>query len=321
MKIDKQKLVRLIKPKYGFTIFIICLIISILSWVSLKLSKEYYFQLKIKIEYTNIPEGVLIEKTSDSLFQVTIKKTGFNILSPTPLYQNPVLLVDVSSLIKKDKKYVNYSSKLLISLAKNQLNINAIDSYSPDSLTLIYNKKASKKVPVISLVTYDTQRQFFNSDSTFFTPDSVWVYGIENEVSKINYVTTKLTHLSSLNTTFIGQFPIVLQSNSSTVQVIPSYISYVIPIEKYTESVVSCKINREQNEDYELKTFPNIAEITYYVGLSKYKSIVDSNFCVVADLSKATSDNRAPLIISKKPRFVKIIKIKPEMVEFIKIKR
>jgi YbbR domain-containing protein len=322
MKINKQKILQLLKPKYGFSIFLLCLFISILSWFSLKLSKEYFIPLRLKIEYSNIPDDVLIKKSSDSIFQVIVKIKGFNILSFNQLYNKTSLVIDINSLLKKGKSQVTYSSKTLLNFAKSQLNINTIESASADSINLYYCKKARKKVPIISLISFDTKKQYFNSDSIFFNPDSVWVYGTDEDVSKINYVTTSLVHFSGLDKPFMSQLPLKAQSTkNSTIQIFPAYTTAVIPIEKYTESTVECKIQSSNNPEFELKTFPNTVKITYFVGLSKYKSIADSSFKISVDLSKNITENRAPIVITQMPKYVKVIKITPEIIEFIKIKR
>jgi len=310
------------KLKRGFTMYLLCFVIALLSWGSLKLSREYSLQLTFKIHYLNVPDSVLITSSSDSLVNIIVKKQGFSILSDHAQYHDDILQIDASSFAIRGENHLVYSSKVILEALKMQKKISGIESIAPDSISLNCTKKIRKKVPVISLVSYDTKKQFFASDSVFFTPDSVWIYGSIGDLENIHYVTTKAVHLSTLNQPYISQFSLINPSKTKLpIEIKPADITYVIPIERYTESTVDCKINTMiDNGGNEIKTFPGNVSVTFYIGVSQYKKIADTNFTVSLDLTKAFGENKAPVILTKMPKYIRIVKIAPDFVEFLRVK-
>jgi YbbR domain-containing protein len=310
------------KPKRGFSMYLLCFVIALLSWGSLKLSREYSLQLTFKIHYLNVPDSLLITGSSDSLITITLKKQGFSILSDHALYHDDILQIDASNFAIRGDQHLVYSSKVILEALKMQKKISGIESIAPDSISLNCTKKIGKKVPVISLVSYDTKKQFFTSDSVFFTPDSVWIYGSIKDLENIHYVTTKAVHLTVLNQPYISQFSLINPSKSKLpIEIKPADITYIIPIERYTESTIDCKINTMiDNGGNEIKTFPGNVSVTFYVAVSQFKKIADTNFTVSLDLTKAFGENKAPVVLTKKPKYIRIVKIAPDFVEFLRVK-
>ena len=301
--------------------YLLCLVIALLSWSSLKLSKEYSIQLTFKIQYTKIPSDLLITGTSDSLVTIIIKNKGFNILSGNTLHRTDSLQIDASSFTVKNNRIV-YPSKVILEALKKQKNIKGSESIMPDSVTLNCVKKVSKKVPVISLITFDTKKQFYVSDSVFLTPDSVWIYGSAGDLKNIRYVCTSPVHLPSLSQTYISQHSLInVSKNSLPIEIKPSVVTHIIPIERFTESTINCKINPViDNGGFEIKTFPSSVSVTFYVAVSQYKKIADTNFTVSLDLTKTFGENKAPVIFTKRPKYIKIIKVTPDIIEFLRVK-
>lgn len=309
------------KPKRGISMYLICLVIAILSWGSLKLSKEYLFQLTFKIHYTNIPNQFLISESSDSVVTINLKKTGFNILSDQAEYSNSVLTIDASKSVLRAGNRMVISSSVILEALKFQKKIIGIESLSLDSISLHYTQKISKKVPVISLVTFSAKKQYFMSDSAFVTPDSVWISGCADDIKSIQYVNTKIVHLTELDRSYITDFSLFNTTKTKLpIEIKPSSVAYFLPIERYTESSVDCKINTVTSNGNEIKTFPGYVSITFYVAVSQFKNIVDTNFSVSLDLTKTLDENKAMVSITKKPKHIKIVKITPEAVEFLRVK-
>lgn len=319
LKIRKPNLT----PKRGLSIYLLCLCIALFSWGILKLSREYHIQITFKIHYFNVPNNYLINPNSDSVVTIKLKAKGFNILSNSKNLENKTIEIDASNLSKTGSYQSIYSSQKILEALKIQKHISEIETISSDSIKLFFNPLTKKKVPVYSLISYSTKRQYFVSDSIFFTPDSVWVYGSASDLSKIHSANTKTTHLSELNHLYIGQFALQIPSiNHQSIKIIPNKITYFIPVERYTEATINCKINKKTNSgELEVKTFPNSVAISYYVAISKYKNISDTNFSVSVDLSKQVGANKATIQVDKKPKNIKIIKINPAVVEFLNIKK
>ncbi len=313
---------RNLKPKHGFSMYLLCFVIALLSWGSLKLSKEYTLQLTFKIQYVNVPDSLLITSSSDTSITILVKKQGFGILSDHTADHDNILQIDFSSFAHKNDHHMVCSSKVVLEALKNQKKITGIESIAPDSISFNYSRKSRKKVPVIPLVSFDTKKQFFASDSVFFTPDSVWIYGSSDDLENIRFVSTKSVHLSALSQPYISQFPLIPSKKTKLpIEIKPADITYVIPIERFTESTVECKINPSIDHlGNEIKTFPGKVSVTYSIGVSRFKKVTDTNFTASVDISKVFGENKAPVILTQKPKYCRIVKISPDFVEFLRIK-
>lgn len=311
-----------LKPKRGFLIFLMCFVISLLSWITLKLSKTYAIQFQFNICYYHIPNEIEIEERSDSLVNVTIKDKGYNLLLNKYLYGDKNIFIDVSKLINIKEHFSIYPSSILADALRNQKSISSIDHIDLESVKLFYYHKSQKKVPVYSLMNWSTKKQYFVSDSIRILPDSVWVFGKKEDLSKINFVTTKNSTVTDLKYSYFGQYELFTKSSTNnSIRIAPSSAMIVVPVERYTESTIQCKIEDTYNDEYGLKTFPNNVGITFYVAVSKYKEIVDTNFSLRLDFSQNIGENRAPVIITKMPKNIKVVKVNPEIVEYLKVKK
>lgn len=311
-----------LKPRRGFSIFLVCFAISLLSWTALKLSKTYTLKLEYKISYYHVPHEIEIDKKSDSIFKLTIQDRGYNLLLDRYIYNNRLIHIDASKLINKQKNSVIYPVNVLEDALKNQQSISKIEQIDLESVKLSYFKKSHKKVPIYSKISWNTHKQHFVSDSIRIYPDSAWIFGKKEDLSKISFLSTKNKTISDLKSPYIGLFELSAHSSENhDIHIEPTSILMYVPVERYTESTVQCKISDKYNEEFNLKTFPNSVSITFYVAVSKYKMIADTNFAVNLDFSQNVGENRAPIMISKLPKNIKVVKVVPDMVEYLKVRK
>ncbi len=62
-------------------VFIVCLVLSVLIWALVRLSKEYYYSVEYRLNYTHIPGNFTLAGYSDSTLNLRIKLQGFEFLS------------------------------------------------------------------------------------------------------------------------------------------------------------------------------------------------------------------------------------------------
>ncbi len=287
----------------------------------MKLSKFYTIELTYKINYYHTPQGFHLDEKSDSIFKVKIKDKGYNILYNKYIYSDKTIFIDASKWIIDHKNKTTIPNSILLDALKSQKSISLIESINIDNLNLYYYKMSQKKVPVVSTISWELQKQFFISDEIKISPDSVWIYGEKDDLSKIKTVTTNKIAIKGLKNPYFGQFTLQCTGNKNIIEIFPSTTTIFAPIEQYTESTIKCKIDNYFNEEYDLKIFPNSVNITYYVAVSKYKEISDTSFAASIDFSQNNGENRAMVKINKKPKNVRIVKTSPEFIEYLKVKK
>jgi hypothetical protein len=79
--IGKARQPRNVRFRNQLTIFLICLVISILIWALVRLSKDYYYSIEYHLNYTQLPSNLRMVASSDSTLTLRIKIQGFEFFS------------------------------------------------------------------------------------------------------------------------------------------------------------------------------------------------------------------------------------------------
>ncbi len=323
---NKKSIEKIIKIRIPFslTIFFICIFIASLSWLSVKLSKDYFNTLKVSVEYYNLPINNVIVNKIDHSINITIKTKGYKLISPDRLFGNQTVKIDFSLLMKNKtlkNSTLSISTSQLIGTIKNQLGItNDIFSITPDTLNFKLEQKAIKKVPVIANISYSIHKQYFSQDSIIIKPDSVTISGSEKSLSKITFITTENHVYNNIEYPIFDQILLVVpDSKNHNVTIFPTKVSLAINVEKMSEQKIEVPINTD-NEGNKIKTIPENCQIIYKVGLSNIKKVTPQDFTIDIMSQKDENSKTVKLHVIKKPSFVKIVRIEPKTVEYIKIK-
>jgi hypothetical protein len=72
---------RNVKFRNQLTIFLICLVLSILIWALVRLSKDYYYSVEYRLNFTQLPSNLRMVASSDSTLTLRIKIQGFEFFS------------------------------------------------------------------------------------------------------------------------------------------------------------------------------------------------------------------------------------------------
>ncbi len=89
--------------------FIVCLLISIASWIVITLSKEYKMTYEYKLVCDNLPEGRTSVTASDTILQLTFNQKGLRYLTKPFYEKEKVVTISVSELIKPKHKVTVYT--------------------------------------------------------------------------------------------------------------------------------------------------------------------------------------------------------------------
>ncbi len=69
------------KFRVQISIFLICLALSFLLWLLVKLSKDYYYAVPFRIHFKEVPDPYMLKAKSDSTLVLRIKLQGFDLFS------------------------------------------------------------------------------------------------------------------------------------------------------------------------------------------------------------------------------------------------
>ena len=199
----------------------------------------------------------------------------------------------------------------------SQLNVSSkILSIKPDTLEYIYSEGKSKLVPVRFQGKVTAGLQYYVSD-TICKPDSVLVYAPEGILDTITTAYTQNITLENISDTTRRR---ILLTSERGVKFVPASVEMTFPVDIYTEKTVEVPLHGVNfPADKVLRTFPSKVQITFQVGLKRFRSIKASDFIInisYEELLKLGSD-KYTVKLKSFPSGINQIRIVPEQVDFL----
>lgn len=324
---------RLISPedsnyRYKTTVFLICLVISSSIWFLTKFASQYPVEIRYSLKFTGVPEDRVLVNQSDSVLRISVRASGFALLKHQYFYKTKPFEVNVSNLIgllKGESADVTVDSDLIARQIKETQGglPGTIESVYPQELELRLDKGNFKEVPLIPDVSYSLMKQFFAYDSLTVEPLTVKVFGIAEDISKINYVKTAPLRLENLAEPVDRQVDILNPRQNGGVRVEPTTARITLQVEKFTEAEIEVSIQPVNlPSGMRVKLFPEKVTVYYMVALKDFKRVDPEMFTCKVNLSKLKEQTgkRITVEVTSNPSYVKIQRVAPSDVEFIILK-
>jgi len=309
-----------------FSVFVICLLISVFIWLLIKLSEEDSGAIKYPVIYTNLPEGKQMTGASANHLYLHKNLKGFELINEKFFKKHYPLVIDLSQL-KTNKKSSKFNSYLIVSDIVNRIE-NQVEDYfkmisiNPDTIFFNFEDIASKKVVVNLNLTYNLRQQFQLYDTIKISPDSISISGIQSIIDTIDNVSTERMNLSDISENQLLKIPLKKIPTKEEVRFSVNEIDVSIKVEKFTESMVSIPIKViSEDTTTRIRIFPNLVNITFHVALKDFNRIDTGMFVAAVKYDQGETANKMLEIeMINYPEFVKIAKTEPEKVEYIVLK-
>jgi len=304
----------------------VCLVISIIIWFTIKLSDEYDTVIQIPITYTHLPKNKVLTYASDTVLQVEIFEKGSDILRMNYLQKISPTTINLRflPLYSDGAKYQGIiTPPLLINDIEREQNlIGKIISIRPDTIYLYFESQKTRKVPVKANFDLTFEKEFMQYGPAVFTPDSVEVKGPEKKVEDVNFASLGVIKLDQLSQNFKGVKNFSGDSSNQNLLFYPDRVSISIPVEKFTEAETEVPVKIINTNGLNVKTFPDKVKVFYAVALKDYAKIEPGMIVVAADISTVNlqEEDIIKVNVESYPSFIRINKTEPERVEFIIIK-
>ncbi|MBN1198787.1 MAG: hypothetical protein JXA23_05510 [Bacteroidales bacterium] len=127
-------------------VFLMCLLVSIFLWILVKLSREYYYTIDYRINFTQIPPSYRLTYASDSVLTLNLRVQGYDFFTDRFLQRTTHSYdLDLSSVKVKAKGSV-YSGYLLSNpigykISSQSRFQNYLLSTSPDTLYFEFERR------------------------------------------------------------------------------------------------------------------------------------------------------------------------------------
>jgi len=310
---------RLLNKKVGT--FLICLGIASLLWVVHALNRNYKYNLKIPVTFTNLPSNKLIVGELPETLDVEIKASGLKLLFISLKQLNEPIEIDFNTL-KTNAKSQAYSIRNGNFNITSSINFDVdVLKIRPDTLFFSSSKGRTKLVPIkLNLKTIFSPGYSITSKPSI-TPAYVSVTGDSLELNKIDTVYTQAVSLKNIHENYSEN--ISLKKTSDAVNYNIKDVNLNFNVDRLTEATIKIPIhilNKTTNE--KIKLLPDVATITYLVPMKDYDNIQANSFRAVVNYHDMVAKrNKLKVELSASPSEVKVLKIEPKEISYLIFKQ
>ena len=292
-----QNITESIKNKRRLRAFLIFLLMSILFWMLIKLSKNYISDVEFDLAYTDIPQSKLLQNVHDQKIVLTVRTIGFKLLKYG--LKPRTLNYSLNDMEYKKKSDIYFSlTKSKINFLQAQLSAETtVLKVKPDTLFFDLGVKKSKKVKVITHVNIQFKSGFNITKEKVFTPSTITISGPNKAIDTINEVHTEIFEMKDISDSF--ERTIKLVNPSKSISLSTDKITVKGKVEKITQGTFILPyqiINLPKK--YLISTYPKEVKVIFQVALNDYNKISENSFKIQCDY-KHTEDNNLEYLIPK----------------------
>ena len=300
-------------------IFLFFLICSSLFWFTITLNKTYELTVQIPIKYSNVPPELEFTTELPDSFSVKLKDKGTSMLAYQYKEFDPVIInFNEYSVYSNSNSWSISTTTHFEKFVKKQIDQSSIIlNYYPEEIVIEKKLLDSKRVKVKSLVNINLQKQYFLCDSITTLPDSITLYGYKEILDSLNEVYTEEYTSDNLKDTLKATLQLDVPAHCKAN---PSKVNITAPIEFYTSSDIDLSIRvKNLPENIAVKTIPEKLNLSFLVGLSKYKDIRPSDFILSIDYEslRQSNSNTETVSIESYPAYIKQPYLKENKVKWL----
>jgi hypothetical protein len=323
---------RILKPddqnyRHNVSVFAICLTISVFIWLLTKLTYDYTNVVTFPVGYTGLPQEKIPMTSMDSVLDVAINATGFGLLRIN--YFTRKRTFNINLMNYQMQTFEGYSEVVIgTSLVAQQIverfNIpGQVDYVIPESLTLRFNEKVSRRVAVLPDVKYTFKRQYFAYDTMEVKPAYVEISGKADVIEKVRFVKTLPVVFENLDASVDRSVDLLPPNTSDPFWIDPPQVRISMQVKRFTETGFEVSVQPVNLPDsVKIKLFPQKVNISFLVALKDYKDLTPEMFNCVVDFSDITGleGSRLQVQLLDPPSVVRGIQITPPEIEFLILK-
>lgn len=300
-------------------VFLFCLALSTFFWFLYTLSKDKEVELYIPVEYVNFPINYMVTDTLHKQVKVKVKVSGFSVLMYQLNNKKESIQIDFKSCsnnVNGDRIYIGkkvLKKKVMKSISSTMSLLNI----EPTQLEIPYEKLYEKVVSIKLNGKIDLSQQHILKEKIQLIPSRITVYGPKSMLDTLSVIYTNTVSVNNLSaSTKILTTPKPIHN----IRFKTSKIKVVIPVELFTEKTIVVPIvGKNLPENTQLRTFPATVNVSFIVGLSKFKLITPDDIQASIDFKSLVNNKEgmANVQVTTTNSTISNLKKSPRMVEYI----
>ncbi|MCD8281829.1 MAG: YbbR-like domain-containing protein [Prevotella sp.] len=316
-KICRQSnpVLRKIRPRRSFFVFLVFLVLSGLFWLSTALNGYYDYELDLPVVVTGLPSNIILTGDSADVVRVAVHDKGFALLQYSRLKNVRALVINFPTYQRQGNKCVLSAAELHKLITKRLQGSTTINSIKPERIELSYVEGVGKSVPVRLTGNIEPAKNYY-LEHTELHPSHVTLYAPAGEIDSVRYAYTE--ELNAVNFTDTLQAMVRLKTVSGQ-KVVPDEVAVTLYPDVLTEEEAEVRVMPVNvPEGTILRTFPSRVKVRFAVGVSMYRNINTSQFIVEADYGKISEDaEKCPLTLAQIPKGVKQASLVTSEVDYL----
>ncbi len=303
--------------------FSICVIISLLSWISIKLSQKYQENFNLFISFNNIPNGVEIVGKSDSIINVMFEAQGFKLVSLGKYIKNAKTTIDFSTFLHNSR---NQNGKISIPINQiiEQYNTNFLKNvkiiqFFPDTLWVTYNEMLHKKLPVHPVFKFSEANVNIFAECNFF-PDSITITGQNNKIDTLRYLITEPIDIAKFVENEMINVNVINPIKDSKSHFSHQNVDVRLANENKIEFTFDIPIEKITDKNYQYIPQQSNVNATFEIPLSNIHKICIDSFKVVMQPNEA-NNGLIPIKVTKQLYSSKLLRLSPILINYKRLRK
>ena len=298
--------------KNNIHIIIISFLFSVVLWISVSLSNDYYSTFSIPLKLVDFRQGLTSGSKIPRDISVKVKGKGWKLVA-AKIGAEPAFTVTVNGDIgNKNINLYNY-------LSENQWlssDLEVID-ITPDTLSVNIEKITSKRLKVIPDFDISFRQGYGIASKISVAPDSVVVYGPLSELKKMSSIQTENIRLSDISDKIARRVDL---KNIQGMTYKENNVFVTIDVQRIVDRIIeNVQVDvLDVPRDREVVLLPNKISISVRGGIDILGRLTNDQFKAHVNYRDVVLDSLG--LISPKikyPENISIQYIKPELLRYV----
>jgi len=296
--------------------FLIFLLLAFAFWFINMLDKERTTELSVPLRYSGMPQQFDITKSNVKLIKIAVKDKGVNLFAYSD-EKLKSLTIELNGKFYERGKIVLSNDEIRTRLLKYLLPTTSVLEIKPDSLVLVYERLASKVVPVMLNSKIETAQQYILSDDVLIEPATITVYGPQRLLKNLQHIKTEFVEIRNLDENRVLTTKLVKPDG---IRLSTEDVKLSVFAEMFTEKtmtfpvkVINCPANLI------VRTFPSQVDVKFNVGLTHFKKVSVSDIDLFINFNDIVKNNagKQRIQLTNKAGYISNPRIENNEIEYI----
>lgn len=287
-------------------------IFSVLLWVFISLSDEYFYNVKLPIQFTDIPSGFAVSNYSEDEISISLKGQGWQLAQLT-FGSNPEFNLSV------DQQPGTHTVSLRNALDRNRWLSSSvqINEFSPTELTYKIEEVAEKKLPVVPDIDLKFKEGFGLISEIVTVPESVVVSGPQSLIEDLDNIRSVRKTYSALDRSVVENLHLnTIENLNFDEEAVKVSFNVQKIVDKEFQNIPVEIVNIPPSKN--LTVYPDRVNVILKGGINVLGKLDKSEIKVSVSFNQAIKDTLGYLVPQvEAPKFTEFVDTQPNRLEYI----